>query len=129
MEDIPARHRYFIENLTERGFFASFRQWALGDTVWVCAGEVFERPSYFPEGEPFRAFKRSAYLVPTADGLWEVDLSGVSDDSPVPPEAAIERVTILLRDDETYESEIRRRARIWKELREKRGETEAPDGQ
>jgi len=120
MENVPAQHRYLIEQLTERGFVASFRQWAMGDTVWVCAGEVFERPSYLEDGQPFQVFERCAYLVPTEDGLWRVDLSAVSGDSSAPADAAIERVTLLLRDQDTYEREFHRLARLWEELREKR---------
>jgi hypothetical protein len=111
-EDIPAQHRYLIEQLTERGFVASFRQWVMGDTVWVCSGEVFERPSYL-EGQSFGAFKRCAYLVPMEDGLWLVDLGSIGDDSPAPMEAALERVTLLLRDQDTYDREFRRRVRAF----------------
>jgi len=106
VEHVPASHQRLITQLAERGFHAAYRQWSLGDTVFVGYGEVARGG----EGREIRGWERAAYLVPNEDGLWQVDI-GISDDAPVPEEAAVERVTRLLRDEGEYEREFDRRRR------------------
>ena len=104
VEHVPTQHQRLIAQLIERGFHAGFRQWALGNTVFVGHGET-------AIGGGFRAFERAAYLVPTEDGLWQVDI-GIFDDVPVPEAAVVERVTRLLHDESEYEREFDRRRRL-----------------
>ena len=107
VEPIPDPHQRVIAKLTERGFVAGFRQWAMGDTVQVVYG------SDDIPGCPIQLYRRGAYLVPAENGLWGV-LIGVDDPDPVPEDVAIERIIHLLVDDGAFEAEFHRRCRLLK---------------
>ena len=96
--DVPVRHQRIIALLRERGFFAQFRHWAMGDTILVAE-------SVRVEGE-FEHLNRDFYLYPVDEDRWIIDtcgtIGGNSESPPMAESDMIEQAEKMLRSQEEY---------------------------
>lgn len=101
--DIPSEFLTTIQWFRERGFHASFREWAPGKTIFVAAD---------PETiGGMTAYGRAVYVASRKDGTWSI-ISPIDSGQSMTLDELKDFVARILRSSGAYEAEIKGRVHI-----------------